>query len=187
MDSETSDGKFLGQKYKLSEKELKDIAKICQAEQGTPGGAAKEASLMANKYELLSKDSKYKNKGLHYYVLNCDWWAPAKKGTYSSVKLKPNVLEAVRKVLVDGQRVFPLYIDDHDWLGDISRITVNGKSYSGRDNLRNRKLYVQDKTRIYNIYGSVYIYWTHAHGGKDADPFGYKPATKKKVEAMNAK
>ena len=182
-----SDGKFMGQTYgNLTEEQLKDIAKICQREQGTAAGAANEASLMANRYELLSRSSKWKNQSFYNYVLKSGWWAPAKNGKYKSTNLKPSVLNEVKKVLVDGRRTLPLYVDEHDWTGDLEKIVnPGGKTYRTRADFKNRSNFLRDQTVIYNKYGAVYTYYVHGHEGGDADPFGYTNSAKKKVDSMN--
>ena len=183
-DSLSSDGTIMGQKYNLTESQLQDLAKICQQEQGSVRGAAAEASLMANRYELLNASSKYKNKGLHNYVLHCGWWAPANKGTYKSTNLKPEILNAVRNVLINGNRTLPLYIDEHDWRGDIKKIITNGKAYYSRSYFNNNNNYVQNQTVIYNKMGAVYTFYQFPT--EKSDPFGYTSSAKKKVDSLNS-
>ncbi len=180
----SSEGGFLGKKYKLSDSQLKVIAKICQAEQGTAKGAAWEASLMANRYELWGK----KYGSFYVYVLTSKWWAPAKNGTYAKIKLKPAVLNSVKQVLVEGQRLLPLYIDQHGWVGDLYKLVVNGKTITGRSNMKKHSNYIRDVTKIYSIYaeGSYYVYYAHPRTDKEADPFGYSPAAKRKVKKMES-
>ena len=54
-------------KYTFSEKELKGIAKVCEREQGSAVGAAAEASLMANRFELY-KNSSGTGSQLYNYI-----------------------------------------------------------------------------------------------------------------------
>lgn len=183
-DSLSSDGTTMGQKYNLTESQLQDLAKICQREQNSVRGAAAEASLMANRYELLSASSKYKNKGLHNYVLHCGWWAPANKGTYKSTNLKPEILNAVRNVLINGNRTLPLYIDEHDWRGDLKKIVTNGNAYYSRSDFNNNNNYVQNQTIIYNKMGAVYTFYQFPT--EKSDPFGYTSSAKKKVDSLNS-
>ena len=173
-----ANGEVLGKKYNLSENELKDIAKICQREQGSAKGAAWEASLMANRFELFG--SKYGN--LHNYVLNCKWWAPANNGSYKTTNLKSDVLNSVRQVLINGQRQVPLYVDEHDWTGDITKIVTNGKTQSGNA-IKNHSNFKKDTTVIYNRMGAIYTYFGHATAS--SDPFGYTKTAKNKVDSMN--
>lgn len=182
--SSDSDGVIIGQKYNLTESQLQDLAKICQREQNSARGAAAEASLMANRYELLSASSKYKNKGLHNYVLHCGWWAPANKGTYKSTNLKPEILNAVRNVLINGNRTLPLYIDEHDWRGDLKKIVTNGKSYYSRSDFNNNNNYIKNQTVIYNKMGAVYTFYQFPT--EKSDPFGYTSSAKKKVDSLNS-
>ncbi len=174
------DGTVLGMKYRLSESDLKDIAKICQQEQGSAKGAAWEASLIANRFELFG--SKYGD--IHTYVLKCGWWAPANKGTYKNANLNPDVLNSVRQVLIEGQRMIPLYVDEHDWTGDISKIVTNGKTYTG-EAIKNHNNFQKDKTVIYNRMGAVYTYFGHPRSDGASDPFGYTKAAKNKIDSIS--
>ncbi len=169
----------LGTKYKLSDSELRDIAKICYKEQGTETGAAWEASLMANRYELYG--SSYGS--LYNYVMKCRWWAPANSGSYKSVNLGNSILNAVRQVLVEGQRPISLYVDEHDWTGDLTKLSNNGTNIYNSFNKRSN--YKPNVTIIYNKYGAVYTYYGHANDY--SDPFGYTNNAKKIVSSLNSK
>ena len=182
--SSTSGGGSVGQKYNLTDTELENLAKVCQREQGSAIGAAAEASLMANRYELeIIKESKWKNGSIYDYVMNSGWWAPANKGTYKSVDLKSDVLSAVREVLIDGQRTLPFYVDEHDWVGDLEKIVTNGKTYTSRSAFENHSNYVQNSTVIYNKMGAVYTYYTHPTSS--SDPFGYTSSAKKRIDGLS--
>lgn len=187
IDSETTSGnnaKEVGKKYNLSPIELENIAKICQKEQGTARGAAIEASLMANRYELEKlKNSKWASRSFYDYVLNCGWWAPANKRNFYNVNLASGVLNNVRDVLINGQRHLPLYVDEHDWTGDLTKIVTNGRTLTTRTAFNNHANYVTNKTQIYNRMGAVYTYYTHAH--EKGDPFGYTSASKKRIEGLS--
>ena len=182
--SSTSGGGSVGQKYNLTDTELENLAKVCQREQGNAIGAAAEASLMANRYELeIIKGSKWKNSSLYDYVMNCGWWAPANKGTYKNTNLKSDVLSAVREVLIDGQRTLPFYVDEHDWVGDLEKIVTNGKTYTSRSAFKNHSNYVQNSTVIYNKMGAVYTYYTHPTSS--SDPFGYTSSAKNRIDGLS--
>ncbi len=168
----------IGKKYNLSNSELSDIAKICYKEQGTPTGAAWEASLMANRYELYGASY----GSLYNYVMKCRWWAPANSGSYKSVNLSDSVLNAVKQVLVNGQRPISLYVDEHDWTGDLKKLSNNGKDIY---NFNNKSNYKPNVTIIYNKYGAVYTYYGHANDS--SDPFGYTDNAKKIVSSLNSR
>lgn len=179
----TLDGMALviGQKYNLSDKEITNIAKVCQKEQGTAKGAAAEAELMINKYII----AEY-NGSLYEYLFHSSarkWWHPIKSGGYSSVKLKSDVKEAVRKVVNEGYRTMPFYINEHDYHGDISKIVTNGKTLRGTSAIKNHSNYVKDSTVIYNKMGSVYTFYTFPD--EKSDPFGYTAKAKEKIDKLN--
>ena len=174
----------IGEKYNVTDKQLTDIAKVCQREQGRPSGAAAEAELMINKYVL----SGYSGT-LYDYLFKSNarnWWAPIKSGRYASTNLKPEIKEAVRKVVVEGQRKYPPYINEHDCIGcgDVLYIKTDGKSA----NKNKREDFVQDKTFVYTVYkkSSKVKYWIfYAFPDEKSDPFGYTYDAKDKLAALN--
>ena len=178
--SSSDEASYIGKKYNVTDKQLTDIAKVCQREQGTPLGAAAEAELMINKYVL----SGYKGS-LYDYLFHSsarNWWHPIKKGLYPNTNLKSSVKEAVRKVVVEGQRTLPGYINEHDWIGDIKYIENNGKSLSKN----NRNNYIKDVTHVHTIYYSSGSYWVfYSFPDKKSDPFGYTLDAKNKYDKMN--
>lgn len=172
--AEVDSGSIIGQKYSLSETELLHIAYQCQCEQGSATGAAAEASLMANRFELFNK--KYSN--IYDYIKNSGWWAHSKSHMSGNPKVNASVLEAVRSVLVYGNRTLPLYVDEHDCFSDISKATNGGASISVKD----RSSYVSGSTVIYNRYGAVYTFYTFPDS--HADPFGYTNSAYSKYQNM---
>jgi len=178
------DGSYIGKKYNLNDKQITAIAKVCQREQGSPKGAAAEAELMINKYVL----SGYKGS-LYDYLFNSNarnWWAPIKSGRYHSTNLKPDIKEAVRKVVNEGIRTLPGYINEHDCIGcgDVMYIKTNGKSA----NKNKREDFVRDKTFVYTVYkrSSKVKYWIfYSFPDVKSDPFGYTVDAKEKLAKIS--
>ena len=162
-------------KFELTEHQLKAIATVCQAEQGSAKGAAAEASLMANHMDLnTSTAGNYPDtgEGLYNYIKESPWFATASKEKMDSyiahgTPLKEDVLEAVRAVLVNGMRTLPGYIDEHDCFSDISSASNNGQAIS----VGSRSQYVQHVTKINNTHGGKYIFYNFPES--NSDPFGY--------------
>ena len=209
----TSSGALvMGQKYLfLSDEELNGLCSVARAEQGRVEGAKFEASLMANLYELLPEDSKYYNNGLYNYVRNSGWFSDAKK--HMAEKCPDKYMEAVRDVLVNGNRTIPLYVNEHDCfncnddqycsdgkMGDICAIGTNGEKYTSLSviSTRSDKYYVPNETKIYTVYydrGGEYNYWmfygfvkikdSDGNEKNVGDPFGYSVDAKKKFDEMN--
>lgn len=193
----TGNENYPGTKYSLTESELLDLAKICASEQSGVIGAKAEASLMANLFEKKMGGS-FKGvtggTGLRNYVRNGGWFAnAAKKMDDPDRKVKPEVLAAVKDVLVNGNRVLPNNIVNHDcWLcnaktcnngdtlihdptnkkGDICGLEIDGVLYTDPAFITNRKNYIRDKTIMYSIYGSKSIFFVFPN--EHSDPFGYK-------------
>ena len=161
--------------YSLNDNQVKAIAKLCNQEQGTVEGAAAEASLMANRYELYGGGKEGDAGQLYQYIRTSGWWANA-ANFMDNGNADEKVISAVKSVLVDGKRVLPKYVDEHDCISDISSATNDGKSI----NLDNRSEYVSNKTIIKNSYGSTYTFYSFpAHA---SDPFGTTLSESKRNE-----
>ena len=159
----------------LTETQLKGLARLCQQEQGTAKGAAAEASLMANHMDLRHCNArKYEinGNGLYNYVRYGKWFAHAAKWM-DKQDPRPEVLEAVRKVLVEGKRTLPGYVNEHDCFSDISSATNNGAGISKKD----RSAYMQHVTYIKNAYGGNYTFYCFPTDS--SDPFGYTSKAKR--------
>ena len=175
--------------YSLTEDQLLQIASLCAQEQGhsNPQGAAAEASLMANKFEIdgTSLMNEYPNSGeaLYRYVKEANWWADAEK--YMNRKnASEEIVDAVRDVLVNGYRTLPKYVVSHDCpncgskicdtgkKGDICYVTTNNIQYTTAADVENRNNYIPYSTIIKNAYGSTNIFWGFPSSAKD--PFSYK-------------
>ena len=151
--------------YQLTETQLKKLARLCVQEQGSINGVRAEASLMANLLETnTTRQKKWgtDGNGLYNMVRNCGWFYNASyfmdHGTANSKQI-----EAVRDVLVNGNRALPQYVDEHDCFSDIRSISTGS--------IRNRSDYIKDQTVIKNKMGSTYTF--HCFPDKGSDPFGY--------------
>lgn len=153
--------------YQLSEDQLTKLARLCKQEQGTNKGIAAEASLMANLYEKKGKKYGEGANGLYSYVRNSGWFANAAHFMDNGSASKEQI-DIVRKVLVEGYRTVPIYVDEHDCFDDISSATNNGTPISVRD----RSQYKQGVTICKNSMGSTYTFYCFPD--KSCDPFGYK-------------
>lgn len=153
------------QTYELTEKELEAIAYVCYKEQGSASGAADEASLMANRYELYADKEKYPT--LYDYVRDCRWWAKSKSRMDNPGNVSPEVETAVYEVLVEGNRTLPPYVDEHDCAKDIKKASNNGVQIS----VNNREAYIPGVTVLENKYGAKYTFYAFAGG--TGDPMGY--------------
>ena len=175
---------FVGQKYNLTDDELTQIAALCQQEQSSPEGAAAEASLMANRYELIAGKTSTKGSDLTNYIRNAGWWLNA--GTYmDNKKVNEDNKAAVKEVLVLGNRTLPLYIDEHDNFNDINTIITDGNTFSDKNSIKNHDNYVSNITEIHNNMSSIYTFYTFP--SENSDPFGYTNHALKQYEKLNSK
>ena len=154
-------------KYQMTEYQLKQITAIALHEQGTAKGAAAEASLMANRFELYGSKYGTGAEGLVNYVATSKWFANAKKNMADFKIITPAAYNAVKKVLVDGKRTLPKYIDEHDCFSDLTSVTTNGVSIKPSD----RSGYKSFNTIIKNRYGATYMFYSFPD--TRSDPFGY--------------
>ena len=152
--------------YELTEDELRGLAALCCQEQGTPKGAAAEASLMANRFELYSSSEKTAT-ALFDYVCNSGWFQKPYTHMQDRYNVDEEVLDAVYLVLMKGMRTMPLYVDEHDCLPDIVNVSINNELVDATE-LTN---YIKDVTVITNEYGSNYVFYDFADTNQD--PFGY--------------
>lgn len=187
VESSSSSGTYNGQTYNLSDSQLTYLTTVAICENDSESGVAAEASIMANLFELKGSSYGTGASGLVNYVSTpppTGWF-----GCYSNdYTATPKYKDIVKKVLVLGQRSFPIYIDEHDcWfcnskycsnrnLGDIC--TVGGES--SQSFITNRSNYVRDKTVISNIYGSTYTFY--AFPDSNSDPFGYTQESYNKIK-----
>ena len=83
-----------------------------------------------------------------------------------NTKVASKYVEAVREVLVEGNRTLPQYVDEHDCFSDILSISTGS--------IRNRSDYISGVTIIKNKMGSTYTFYCFPASG--SDPFGYTKA-----------
>ena len=177
-------------KYTLTETQLQKLANLCVQEQGTNvNGVKAEASFMANLLETnKSRQEKYgtNGAGLYKWVREGGWFYRSAYFMDGS-KVGKKYVDAVRDVLVNGNRTLPQYIDEHDCFSDISYVSTGA--------IRDRSCYIKDETIIKNKMGSTYTFYCFPSSG--SDPFGYtdnayryvqshgesKPETKVNVKA----
>lgn len=154
---------YKGTKYNLTSSQLTQISRLCVQEQGASGAAA-EASQMANNYELNANKKKYPT--LYDYVRNGGWYYRAAYYMDNGSASKATIAK-VQDVLEGGNRVLPLYVDEHDCISDIAWIKNNGKEVSKT----NKSNYIPNVTVIHNKMGSTYTFFCFPAPG--CDPFGY--------------
>ena len=189
----SSDGVVIGNTYNLTDKQLRAIAYLCYKEQGSAVGAAAEASLMANRFELYAGSPYKKNgAGLYSYIKNARWWAGAKGYMSNPGKVKKGILDAVEDVLVLGNRTLPLYVDEHDCIYcgkkygfNVAYIVNDGKKITSEKGRLNRDNYIEDVTKIYNTLGAYYTFYSFPT--KNSDPFGYTDRAYKKIKSKSNK
>lgn len=158
-------------KYKLSESQLTQIARLCVQEQGCIAGVKAEASLMANQLETSPHRQKQygtDGNGLYSWVRNGKWFYESKYYMDHGSASKAQI-EAVREVLCEGKRTLPQYVDEHDAIGDIEYIKLHGEKVSKT----NKANYRKGETIIKNKMGDSNFYTFYCFPAEGCDPFGY--------------
>ena len=182
-------GSTIGSKYSLSSDDLSFLTKVAKCEQGNIEGIKAELSLMANRFELFGKSY----SSLRSYVQNSGWFACSKHA--SSVKIVENELSVAKTVLVLGNRTLALYVDEHDCIncnnskcsngnrGDICKLVTNDSTVNSINSIKNHSNYRSGQTILYNLYGSVYTFYSFPCNS--CDPFGYTKSAKNKFDSLN--
>ena len=167
-------------KYELTQDQLERIASLCQQEQGSAEGAAAEASLMANLFEIKGSSYGTGANGLYNYVRTSGWFASAAKHM-DAKSANDEIIAAVKSVLVDGKRTLPGYIDEHDCIscsrggaGDITSVTNNDVAISKND----KSSYKQHISQIKTVYDATYTFYSFP--AENSDPFGYTSEERRK-------
>ena len=170
-------------KYQLTDQELTGLAAVAYSEQGSLEGAAAEASLMANLFELHHNGQchgvtggagLYKMVGAPRSDTEYFWFDRASTfidtghlAEYAGGgPVTPEMKAVVRSVLVDGKRTLPGYVDEHASTNLVQYITTNGANYDDTD----KSKYIPHVTIVHQP-SSSYIYYTHV--ADSSDPFGY--------------
>ena len=181
----TSGRSFSGDftQYDLTEDQLLAIASLCYKEQSSKDGAAAEASLMANRFELYGSDFGTGSTGLYNYVRNGGWFHNS-KAIMDQKNAPEEIVSVVKSVLVDGKRTLPEYIDEHDCMdcnaekycsngikGDICSIKNKDATYTSMADIKNKNNYKQDESILTNAYGAEYTFYSFPT--ENSDPFGY--------------
>ena len=151
-------------KYNLSDKQIKGIANIVQHEQPGAAGMQAEASLMANLTDI--KGNEYATPANIEAKAKSGWFAQGVSRFNNPGNPSQTAIDAVNKVIVQGRRTVPRYVNEHDYIGDIASISTGNK--------RNRSDYKPHITVVQqgkSVGGGRWIYYTHP--GPNTDPFGY--------------
>lgn len=134
------------------------FAVLGKAEQGTPEGAAAEISLLLNLFEHRHPDAANPSiQEIAQWATDCGWFAHASRRWQTTAG--PEYLDACRQVL-EGKRVLPSFILEHDCREDLAYIENDGVRYSPYENDK----YISGVTVCYQAP-------VHEHNGRR---FGFK-------------
>ena len=185
-DKSQSSGIFSGQKYELTDGQIKGMLAMIKHENGGTIEAVKfQASIMANLFEYYEKSKEKTPDNFVNYVKTTGWFASDTRAAYSESfsDYKKEEWDAVIDVWKNGNRTLPPEIVEHDDPGDIKWIEVDGQKYTDHANIYKYENYKPGKTKILAL-GDPYIFYTWANpsgtkvsstsgGSNTGDPFGY--------------
>ena len=144
-------------RYDLSETAIQDIAAMITGEQGGEDMTAcrQEASQLANLNEVRRGRSATEASILR--TLHDGWYAE----TSWDHGVTQTAIDAVRFVLIDGKRVLPRYVTEHDTFpGDVK-------------DAKSRNAYIPHETKVKNVYGADYMFYCFFGQNQDKDIAGY--------------
>ena len=159
----TGTGKF--PTYNLNEKQLKGVANILQHEQPGFEGMQAEASLMANLTDIKGDDRATVDNLVK--KATGGWFAKGKSRFNNPGNPNETAMDAARKVLIEGKRTVPRYVNEHDCFSDLEWVKTNGASVNKKD----RSAYKPFETKIKNVYGAQGTF--HSFPNSKSDPFYY--------------
>lgn len=170
----------MAKKYDLTELQIRHLAIICYREQGNnDAGVRACASHMCNYFE---KWQSRRFNTIYECVFGSGWyWTRSRNETwvYEHPSVPQAAIDAVRDVIIKGNRTLPEYVDEYDCLSDIKEASNNGTPFDPHD----RTKYQKDVTRITNVYGSDYTFFCFPDGaGGTCDAFGYISKPEKESE-----
>ncbi|MBQ9031983.1 MAG: C40 family peptidase [Parasporobacterium sp.] len=183
-------GKDVFPTYDLPDNALEGIALYCYRQAGTLQGAAMEASYMANCFELYGAEYGTGTEGFLSYVLSSgNFLSGELPGDPEAVPLK--AAEVVRKVLVEGYRTLPGYVDRKEAFHKNYTADLMGTAIDAE----NKSLYRKFLTNIHplpdpkDLNRNVPDPWTfYCFAPLTSDLFGYssEQIREKKEEAFFA-
>lgn len=167
-DGLTANGNVNFKTWDLSENQYKGIANIIENEQPDAVSRYAEASLMANLAELSYGGDIVK-------AATGGWFASGSDRFNNPGNVSDESVQIAKKVIKEGKRTLPKYVDEHDMYNpggttDVNRIEGPGK-------FEDRSSWVQHQTEVYqdpNRFGGNAGHWTfYEFPSANSDPFGY--------------
>lgn len=154
-------------KYKLNDQQIRGIANIVLHENScTIDAMYAEASQIANRTDI--KGDSYATPANAVKTVTSGWYAKGKE-RYKAGTSNKTAIEVVKRVFCGGYRTLPRFVNEHDYIGDISSVK------NGLISVKNDKSkWKQFITVIKNKMGSTYTFYSFPGGYKTGvDPFGY--------------
>lgn len=184
-------GIWKGNTFDLSDGQLYGLLHVAIAEEGSTIDALKfELSIMANLFEY------WGGSDLYSYVCGSGWFSTGSL-CYNTSRgsLTDEQIEAAKDVLLNGNRVIPPQIVEHDCICDLSHIETEGRTYYRNSaEFRDMSNWVSGKTVVYQDCGRIptctsWVFYTFPPGTErvgDIDPYGYYAGNPPDAAAINS-
>lgn len=167
-DGLTASGNVNFKTWDLSENQYKGIANIIENEQPDTVSRYAEASLMANLAELNYGGDIVK-------AATGGWFASGSDRFNNPGNVSDESVQIAKKVIKEGKRTLPKYVDEHDMYNPGGTTDVN--RIEGPGTFEDRSSWVQHQTEVYqdpNRFGGSAGHWTfYEFPSANSDPFGY--------------
>lgn len=179
-------GIWKGKPYILTMEELYNAIHLAYHEEPTFEGLKFELTFFANFADA------YGYSSIHSAVCDSRWFGEGTLSAcsnYSRGSITDEDIEAAKDVLINGNRVAPPQILEHDCIGDFVWLEVGGTRHYNDKNcvegmttcwcngrgLDNESYYVPGETVVHNVYGSTYIFYAFPQNSNlgASNAFGY--------------
>lgn len=175
-------------KYTFSDDEINALASFLYHKVQSPVGVASFASLVANKFEISPIAQSYKDSygetgtAIYHYVRESNTWENA-EADMDKNDAPSDVIDVVKKVLVDGMRTLPGYVDEYYCYdcstdkcssgikGNICKLDNGSKKLINMSEIKDHSNYERDVTKIYNPSNNYYTFYSFP--ASISFPFGY--------------
>jgi len=148
-------------KYELNDTQLSQLARVFSSALTSEMGVKAVASMAANVLEIESEMKNKYGNDIYKFVMFSDFFK-TKTGTASDVNK-----QAVKSVLVDGDRVLPLFVDRFHYIKSVKRVSNNDQEFNATD----KSFYMQDTTIIEVDSKNKFKFWCFPDDSDFA--FGY--------------
>ncbi|MBR3180491.1 hypothetical protein IKF63_00185 [Candidatus Saccharibacteria bacterium] len=173
----------------LTEDQLRGLVAVAYAENGNNiTTVSTELSFFPNIFEYERKSTPRTANNLVNYVRTSSWFSTRAEYDNRSHTATEEELAAARSILIEGNRTLPPEINEHDGIGDIAYVELDGVQHEpkeSKDNYVSQKSVIMQNSHISGAHKWTFFRWADPNGttvggnssGGTGDPFGYLPGS----------